>query len=158
MLLAHAECSRRDAVLVIQPNRNLSWGKTKLVLVFMALCLTSIGCYFLYHGAWLVVPFVGLELLVIGIGLYMQCCHAHQQQVIRIDAHNVSISDRRAGTEPVRFPRAWLSIVETHDPSGWYPSRLCIGSHGKFIEIGNYLTDSERHLLADNLRCATQGA
>jgi uncharacterized membrane protein len=158
MLLANAECSRGDALVVIQPNRNLSWDKTKLVFLFLAFCLTAIACYFLSLGTWLVVPFACLEMLVIGCGLYLQCCHAHQQQVIKIDANSLSITDSRARTQPVSFPGAWLKIVQTCDPKGWYPSRLFIGSHGRFREIGKYLIESERNVLANNLRCAIQGA
>lgn len=156
MLLADAERSHCDAVLVIQPNKNLSWNQTKLLFLFLGLCLTAVACYFLSLGAWLVVPFAGLELLVIGLGLYMQCCHSHKQQVIEIGAEDITISDGREKTQPASFPRAWLKIVQTRDPHGWYPSRLFIGSHGKFIEIGEYLIESERNMLANNLRCAIQ--
>ncbi len=108
--------------------------------------------------AWLVLPFAGLELLVIGAGLYYQSCHAHQQQIIRIDADSISISNGKEGVEPVYFSRAWSKLVHTRDPSGWYPSRLFIDSHGKFIEIGKCLIESERDALADNLRCTIEGA
>ena len=158
MLLTDAECSRCDAVLVIQPNKSLSWNQTKLVILFLGLCVTAIACYFLSLGAWLVVPFAGLELLVIGLGFYLQCCHAHKRQVIKVGNDEISFSDNRKSAQQVRFPRAWLKIIHTHDPHGWYPSRLFIGSHGKFIEIGEYLIESERKMLANHLRCAIQGA
>ena len=158
MVLADEEGSLDHVVLVIQPNRNLSWNKTKLVFLFLALCLTTVACYFLSLGAWLVVPFAGLELLVIGLGLYMQCCHAHQQQIIQIDANTISIGNSREAGRQTCFPKAWLKIIQTRDLKGWYPSRLLIGAHGKFMEIGKYLIESERETLADNLRCAIQGA
>jgi uncharacterized membrane protein len=146
-----------DAVLVIQPNRNLSWQKTKLVFAFLALCLASIGYYFFTLGAWLVCPFVGLELLVIGLGLYLQCLSAHQREIIQIGENTISINDCK-GKQLACFPRAWLKVVLTQDPKGWYPSRLFLGSHGKYVEIGKYLVEGDRNILADNLRCAIQGA
>ena len=158
MVLADADCSCNGRVLVIQPNRNLTWNKTKLVFLFLALCLTTTAYYFYSLGAWLVIPFTGLELLVIGLGLYLQCCHAHQQHVIQIDSDTISIRSGRDGAQQACFPKAWSKIVQTRDPKGWYPSRLFIGSHGQFIEIGKYLIESERDTLADNLRCAIQGA
>lgn len=158
MVLADAHCRRDAAVLVIQPNRNLSWQKTKLVFLFLALCLIAVACYFTSLGAWLVIPFTGLELLLIGVGLYLQCCHAHQQQIIQIDDSTISVSNGGKGAQQTCFPKAWSKIVQTHDPKGWYPSRLFIGAQGQFIEIGKFLIDSERDTLADNLRCAIQGA
>ena len=146
-----------DALLVIQPNRNLSWKTTKLVFLFIACCLVAVACYFFTLGAWLVTPFVGLELLVVGLGLYLQCLSAHQHQTIQIREDSISIIDCK-GRQLASFPRAWLKVVQTRDPKGWYPSRLFIGSHGKFVEIGKNLVESERTTLADNLRCAIQGA
>ncbi len=158
MVVADVECSRDDTILVVQPNRNLSWNSTKLVFLFLALCLTAVAYYFYSLGAWLVIPFAGLELLVIGLGLYLQCCHAHQQQVIQIKDNVVSVQDGRNGRQQICYPKAWLEIVQIHDPKEWYPSRLLIGAHGRFIEIGKFLIDSERDSLADNLRRAIQGA
>ena len=158
MVQADAQCNRKDAVLVVQPNRSLSWRNTKLVFLFLALCLAAVAACFYSLGAWLVIPFAGLELLVIGLGLYLQCCYAHQQQIIQIDENTISVSDGRQGKPKTSFPKAWLRIVRTHDPKGWYPSRRVIGCHGEFIEIGKFLVESERNRLAENLRCAIQGA
>jgi uncharacterized membrane protein len=156
MVLEDAESNQQDTVLVIQPNRNLTWRKTKLLFLFLALCLSAVAWYFMSLGAWLVVPFTGLELFVIGVGLYLHCCYSHQQQVIQVDSDQVLVYQGQSDSPPVRFPKAWSKIVHTRDPKGWYPSRLFIGSHGKFIEIGKYLIESERDTLADNLRCAIQ--
>jgi uncharacterized membrane protein len=158
VLLANTQINDHELELLIQPNRNLSWNETRLVFLFLALCIAAVAVYFFTLGAWLVLPFAGLELLVIGAGLYYQSCHAHRQQVIRIDADSISISHGKEGVEPVYFSRAWSKLVHTRDPSGWYPSRLFIGSHGKFIEIGKCLIESERDALADNLRCTIEGA
>jgi uncharacterized membrane protein len=158
MLQEDGQRSGDDAVWLIQPNRNLSWQKTKLAFLLLGFCIAAVAIYFASLGAWLVVPFAGLELLLLGIALYLQCCHAHQQQVIKIDADTVSICDGRREKVEASYPRAWSRVVQTRDPRGWYPSRLFIGAHGRFIEIGSYLIESERDLLADNLRCALQDA
>jgi uncharacterized membrane protein len=107
---------------------------------------------------WLVLPFAGIELLVIGFGLYLHSCHAHHQQVIRVDGDSISISDGKKGVQQACFPRAWSKVVHTRDPAEWYPGRLFIGSHGEYIEIGKYLIESERETLANNLRCTIEGA
>lgn len=158
MLLANAKSNDHDIILLIQPNRNLTWKQTRLVFLFLTCCIVAVAIYFFTLGAWLVLPFAGLELLVIGFGLYLHSCHAHQQQLIRIDADNITVVDAHKGGSELCFPRAWLRIVHTHDPVEWYPSRLFIGSHGKYIEIGKYLVESEREMLANNLRCTIQGA
>lgn len=158
MLIAKAQCNDHTLVLLIQPNKNLTWNETRLVFLFLASCVAAVAAYFLTLGAWLVLPFAGPELLIIGLGFYLHSCHAHQQQVVRIDANNISVVDARKRGPELCFPRVWVKIVHTGNPGGWYPSRLFIGAHGKYIEIGKYLIESERETLANNLRCTIQGA
>lgn len=155
MVESSTPSSRHGAVLVVQPNRNLTWRKTKLVFLFLSACIVAVSSYFASLGAWLVLPFAGIEILVIGLGLYLQCCHAHQQQVIEIDDRTVSVSHGRRHL--VSFPTSWTKVVQSQDPKGWYPGRLCIGAHGRYIELGKYLIESERLALANNLRSALQG-
>ncbi len=97
MLLANTHSNGHELELLIQPNRNLSWNETRLVFLFLGLCIAVVAVYFVILGAWLVLPFAGLELLVIGAGLYFQSCHAHRQQVIRVDADSISISNAKQG-------------------------------------------------------------
>jgi uncharacterized membrane protein len=92
------------------------------------------------------------------LSIYLRYCALQFSNAIRIDADNVSVVDAREDGPQLCFPWAWLKIVHTGDPEGWYPSRLFIGSHGKYIEIGKYLIESERETLANNLRCTIEGA
>lgn len=149
-----AEC-RQEHVLVVEPNRNLSWKATKWVMFFFACCLFIVAAYFTSVGAWLVIPFAGIEFIVIGTALYQQCCYAHQKQIISIDDNAVSVSEK--GRQLISIPKPWLKIVHKHDPHGWYSSRLYIGAHGRFVELGKYLIESERKRLADDIRGVLQG-
>ncbi|MES9945950.1 DUF2244 domain-containing protein [Candidatus Thiodiazotropha sp. CDECU1] len=146
-----------EAVLVVQPNRNLTWSQSKWLFLFFAACIGLVSLYFLSLGAWLVLPFTGLEIIIVGIAIYCQSCCAHTQEIIHIDATHVRVSDNRRPKAERCFHKAWLKIIQNHDPKGWYPSRLMIGSHGEFIEIGKNLLEEEREMLANNLRNAIEG-
>ena len=158
MVTADAQYASGTSTLTVRPNSSLSWRATKLVILFFTVCLAAVAYHFHSLGAWLVLPFLGLELLIIGSCLYLNCLRNHRHQVIHIDARNIHIKAGQRGQNHSCFPRAWSKIVQTHDPRGWYPSRLFIGSHGEYIEVGKYLVESERSLLADHLRGAIQGA
>jgi uncharacterized membrane protein len=158
MVLRAAQDFDSDAsVVVIQPNRNLSWKQSKCLFLFLAGCIGLVSLYFISLGAWLVLPFTGLEILLVGIAIYCQSCRAHAQETIRIDTTHVRISDSRNRRSEKCFHKAWLKIIQNHDPKGWYPSRLLIGSHGEFIEIGKNLLEEDREMLATNLRNAIEG-
>jgi uncharacterized membrane protein len=146
-----------EAVLVVHPNRSLSWNQSKWLFLFLAFCISLVGLYFLSLGAWLVLPFTGLEILIAGVAIYCQSCCAHRKEVIHIDATHVRVSDNRNRQAEKCFHTAWLKIIQRHDPKGWYPSRLLIGSHGEFIEVGKNLLEEEREMLANNLKNAIEG-
>jgi len=70
---------------IIRPNCALSWRITKLVLLFFSGCLVVVAAYFAALGAWLVLPFAGLELLVLAAGFYLNALAGHTREVIEIE-------------------------------------------------------------------------
>jgi uncharacterized membrane protein len=154
ILKAPHNCDTDAAVLVVQPNRNLSWNQSKWLFLFLAFCIGLIGLYFLSIGAWLLIPFTGVEILIVGIAIYCQSLCAHSHEIIHIDATHVRVIDHRNKPATRCFHKTWLQIIQNRDPKGWYPSRLFIGSHGEYVEIGKNLLEEEREILANNLRNA----
>ncbi|MET0090479.1 MAG: DUF2244 domain-containing protein [Candidatus Thiodiazotropha sp.] len=150
--------SSTHTVLILEPNRNLSWQQSRWLILFFGACIALVSGYFASLGAWLVLPFAGLEILVIGGAIYHQSCYAHRRQTIRIDRQRIEIFDKPLQRLPKSFPRAWSQIVQTRDPRGWYPSRLLIGAHGEFVEIGKHLLEEEREQLALQLHGVIKGA
>ncbi|MES9861037.1 MAG: DUF2244 domain-containing protein [Candidatus Thiodiazotropha sp. LLP2] len=146
-----------ESILILTPNKNLTWSQSKWLFLLLATPCLFVALYFYSIGAWLVLPFAGLEILVIGIGIYCQSCCAHTRQTIRIDCNQVRVSNNRQHGSEKCFHKAWMKVIQNHDPRGWYPSRLLIGSHGEYIEIGKYLVEEERELLAHNLKNKIEG-
>lgn len=158
MVRSDVQIGSSNTVFIVEPNRNLSWRQSKLLFMFLAGSTACVACFFASMGAWLVLPFSGLEILVIGGSIYAQSCCAHRKQIIRIDQSRVEIRDPRTNKPLKTFPKAWSKVVQIRDKGNWYPSRLLIGSHGEFVEIGKNLIEDERELLANQLRCAIEGA
>jgi len=55
----------------VRPTCTLSWRRTKFVLLFFGAGLATLGIYFAAVGAWLVLPFAGLEFTVLAAGFYL---------------------------------------------------------------------------------------
>ena len=145
----HAECR-----FVLRPNRSLSWQGS--LIFFFSLCLVSgiiaIGLALL--GYWLVLPFTGLELLALGISLYVVARRCYQCEVICITGDAVPIEKGiEHPQERWTFSRIWARVVLERYPTSWYPSRLLIRSHGRAVEIGRFLNEEERQRLAGELTC-----
>jgi uncharacterized membrane protein len=128
------------------------------MLVFYAgICTVSltISAGFALMGAWLILPFAGLEMLALGIALYLSAVRAAQREVISIDKNIVEISRGRYRPEQsCRFQRAWVRISFRPTASDWHRNRLTIGSHGREVEVGAMLSNNERESLARELRRA----
>lgn len=140
------------ASLVIRPNRSLSVaGMVTLFAALSALALT-IGIGFTLAGAWMVLPFAGLEVVVIGALCRWFYRHMDDCELIMIDPDRVRVTKRR-GRESSRedFPRYWVRVFYG-DREGPGPARLWIGSHGRFVSIADDINEADRAQVARELK------
>jgi len=134
---------------VVRPNCALSWRTTKLVLLFFMACFVALGIYFAALGAWLVLPFAGIELGALVIGFYMSALAGHTREVIEIEGPLLRVSRGGRRLEAVAsLPANWTRVELRRDPRGWYPSRLLLRCHGGGLEVGSRLVEAEREELA----------
>ena len=144
--------------ILIRPNRSLSpWGMAVL-FAWMAAIALIIGIGFSLAGAWLVLPFAGLEMAVVATALYWLFRHADDHELIVINSDSVTVIRRRGGREwRDDFQRYWLkATLQRHRT--WHPSRLVLGSHGRFVVIGAEISEEERRALEARLNEALRGA
>jgi uncharacterized membrane protein len=139
--------------LTLKPNCSLSWCWVRRLAMGLACCILLVGGYWVSLGAWLVLPFTGVELLVLGLGFYLSSVAGHRREVIEIHGENLRIMrGGRRLDEVARLSRYWTRASVLRDPSGWYPSRLVLRCHGRCIEIGAFLVEAEREELAAALQ------
>lgn len=153
MVAAECDAKTADCCVVIQPNCSLSWQRT--IWVYCGICFVSltIALGFSLLGFWLILPFAGLELLALAIAFYSCAVRSRAREVISIRGTTVSIQKgRRVPQESTSFQRGWAQVELTPPPLRGYPTRLLIRSHGRAIEVGHCLNETERSRLAEDLR------
>ena len=137
----------------LRPNCAMSWRSTKCLIWFFAACFAVVAGYFAALGAWLVLPFAGVELAVLVVGFYLSAIAGHTREVIEIDGPVLRVLRGSRRLEDVGgFPANWTQVSLKRDPRGWYPSRLLLRCHGKGLEIASKLVEAEREELAASLR------
>jgi uncharacterized membrane protein len=149
-ILSEQDCEAWTYTL--RPNRSLDWRMAKRVFLGFALCMGLSSAYWMAQGAWLVLPFFGLELGVLGLGLYLSAMAGNRREVIEIDGAELRVL--RGGRRPDQvehLPRHWTRVVLSKDPTGWYPSRLWLVSHGRRVQLASALVERERLELAAEL-------
>ena len=115
----------------------------------------SIAIAFALQGAWLILPFAGLEMLVLGAALYVVARRGSCWQTVSIQGDQLEVVEHDSTNARQQvFQRAWAQVRLEQARIKGYPSRLTICSHGRAIEIGGYLADEEKEHLALELRQA----
>jgi len=137
---------------ILRPNRSLSWRGSLLFYFSLLIISSGIAIGLALLGLWLVLPFAGLEMLALGIGLYVVACRCYECEVISINGDSIRIErGRDYPREQWTLGRTWARVVLERCPRAWYPSRLLLRSHGRSVEVGRFLDEEERQRLADEL-------
>lgn len=125
------------------------------LVFFGGLCAVSFGIagMFAVQGFWPVLPFAGLEMLVLAWALRASFARRRCSETITISERDVLIElcDRERRSQIV-FSRHWAQVKLRSPVSRLHPSRLTIESHGRALEVGRFLTEEERHGLAIRLQ------
>jgi uncharacterized membrane protein len=137
----------------ICPNCSLSVRGAQLFFASGCLAPLGIATFFTLRGFWPVLPFAGLELLLLGWALRASLERRFHRQTITVTESEVSIeSCVRSHCAEVVFPRHWAQVKLRRPAARLHPSRLTIESHGRQCELGSFLTEEERRGLALRLQ------
>jgi len=119
----------------------------------IACCVLGIGIFFAWHGYWPVLPFAGLEVVLLGAAFHLCLSRARLREVVTISRDTVTVERGRGQPEEHwECPRAWARINMERSPIAWYPSRLLVAFQGQRVEIGRFLNEMERRNLAVELQ------
>ena len=140
------------ASIVIAPNCSLSVRGA--VLFFLTACAPCFGIagVLTFLGFWPVLPFAGLEMLLLGAALRISLARRNHRQTIVISESDVAVQSKIGKLDSeVVFPRHWAQVKLRRSTSRLLPSRLVIESHGRQCAVGDFLTEEERRGLYGKL-------
>ena len=143
--------------LTIWPHRSLSPKGFAIVITLLAGLLSSIGIGFFLAGAWPVIGFLGLELLVVwgAFKLNYQAAKVHENIETTTAMLKVKHTDKHGNSAISEFPVDWLR-VHLSPPvvpsiSSRYQQRVMVSSHGVKTEIGAFLHPGEKAKLSGEI-------
>lgn len=140
---------------VVRPNRSLPVAGMVALFVGLSALPLAIGIAFAVMGVWMVLPFAMLEVAVLAVLIRWLYRHIDDCELIVIGPERVQVT-RRAGSNETRhdFQRYWARVRLDRGRTQRDPSRLRIGSHGRYIDIGAGINEEDRATLAAELRQA----
>lgn len=136
-------------------KRNCSAAPRQLALVFSSLAAVSFlfGLGFAAFGLWMVLPFVGVELLAVGAAFFCYGRHAADFERIAIAPQEVLV-EKVEGAQIRRWeldPRESRVQIESRGRQWGRRVRVFLLAPGIKLEIGRYLLDQRRSQLGREL-------
>ena len=112
-----------------------------------------IAIFFALQGFYFILPFSGLEMIVLGIGLFVASRRAHQCQIIQVEKGCVAIEKGcfRAEQRWV-FDRCWIRLRDELVYENGCQRKLALGAQDSYVEVGEFLTNIEKDELAFRLK------
>ena len=139
-----------EFLLVARRNNSLSSTGRALVLASLVILCFAISVGFAFHGAWLVLPFAGAEMLVLFVAFRCIERHAGDFESLAIKGDRVLLERWETGrANRFVFNRFWAQVVVHRSAPGHVT--LALRSHGREVEFGRHLTEEQRGVLASTL-------
>ena len=140
---------------VIKPNPSMGWNNLLLIYGLMSAVTLFIGILLYFRGFSLILPFSGLDVIGLGIALYLTARKSELREVVTISEGMVLVETGYKKPEiKHEFKGSWTRVILQPPGESWYPSQLFIRSGNDQIEIGKFLNEEERVELASELKKA----
>ncbi|HUE11016.1 MAG TPA: DUF2244 domain-containing protein [Steroidobacteraceae bacterium] len=137
----------------LAPNCSLTPAAAKLFFVCTCLFSLVFALFFTLQGFWPVLAFWALEMLALGLALHASMRRRRYTQTVLITESQISLVTRsRRGEAKQEFARHWAKVRLRSPRKRLYPSKLMIESPGRAFEVGSFLSEGDRCLLAERLR------
>jgi uncharacterized membrane protein len=140
-------------------KRNCSASPRALAAVFASIVGVSFafGVAFAAQGLWMILPFVGLELLAVGAAFLCYGRHAADFERIEVSDGMLQVS-RLEGARAWHWTAsaAWTRVEQQVSPGPRWRARrrVVLSSRGECVEIGQLLPDERKPALARELLVA----
>lgn len=136
--------------LMLKRNCSISPGGLLRVFGLLALASLGIAAGFALAGAWLILPFAGLEVLALGAAFVVNARHATDFERIEVSSGRLTVEIAEAD-RMVRYildPR--LAKLRLEKDAG-YGARVLLRAPGRDVEVGRHLDAEARAEFAAEL-------
>ena len=138
--------------LRLEPSKSLRPEGANLILVILGGFGLVISGSFMVFGAWPVFGFMALDVLLICIAFQAQYRRSNRGQEITISNDKIEIKYFKGGVcvKTILLNKYWAKLEQFNCFNR--RSKLMFSSHGKFSEIGEFLSLKEKQKLVADLQ------
>jgi uncharacterized membrane protein len=141
--------------LLLRPHRSLSPTGFWVIMTILAAWSFVGGIVFLSIGAWPVIGFVGIDVLLVWIA-FRASYGVRTHERVRLENGTLSVEriDRRGRHARYEFQSYWLRVSLEELKEG--TNRLILSSHGRHLAVGSFLSPGERAEIAVRIKDALE--
>lgn len=139
---------------VLHPHRSLGPRGFRILMGAMVAVSVAIGGLFLANGAWPVVGFFGLDVLLVWLAFQASYRSGRLYETVELTPERLTVQ-RVEPARPVRtwtFQPYWLRVAMDDPPQ--HHSHVTLSSRGTTVIVGSFLSPPERLDFANALRRA----
>lgn len=146
-MVEHLE-SEEGVRLLLTPNQSLSWrGNVRVWALLFTLSLI-IATGMALAGAWVVMPFAGIELVALAAGIYYTARSCQLREVLSISPGNLTLErGRRTKEAEWTMPRRYARIRADMPRHPFTPPKLFLCYRGQDIPLGGFLNVEDTQIL-----------
>ena len=161
MIEDHTEELTGEKVLfdvIIYPNRSLPAKGFLILMILFGVVSFVAGMVFLLNGAWPVLGFFGLDVLLLFVAFKLNYRSGRMMENVHLTRDRLTIirTDQNKRVTEITLQPYWARIDLSRNNQGEvdYNSRMILSSHGRSEEIASFLSPEEKLSLYDALRHA----
>ena len=139
--------------LVLYPNRSASWQQVKWLMMLFGFVCFGIALAWTYVGAWLVLPFAGLEVGLLVFVMYYVTQMTHRKELVVVQEERIRVQSG------IKTPTlSWdldkgstkVLLMEVRHPED--PVCVHLIDDKQRLELGRYLNLEDKELMIDELK------
>ncbi|AKR43998.1 DUF2244 domain-containing protein [Methylophilus sp. TWE2] len=137
---------------ITKPNASASTESVLKLLLSLVVLSGLIAMGFFHIGAWMVLPFAGLELVLVVLAFVVVLRHRGDYEKITFVENHIEIEQSVLGKiKLARFQCYWTRVTLREGEDG--KTSLWIGSHNEEVEFGRDTMDNvQREQVASHLK------
>ncbi len=139
--------------LVLTPNRSMDWSGNLYVLLAASTILLITATAMALKGAWLVLPFAGLEIVALGAAMHFTLRKLDCREVLTLKDGVLTLE--RGRTEPelnLIFPEQAVRILMDRPERPLSLPNIDLVALGHCYHLGSFLNRPDRFRLASLLK------
>ena len=145
------ETTENNFLIEIYPNYSLrGWSRIIFLSSIAFICL-AIGFFFLIMGAGLILPFAGLEVIIVLTCFYISFRWSQQKEIIYISNDKIKLEKGRLIKEKSWEEFRSFAVLEV-ETDQYNSNQFCFQSKGKRFYFGSFLNEEDKLILKNELK------